>query len=233
MKKIASILTAVILISLIWFIWHNQKEKQNPVIIALGDSLTNGVGDENGEGYLDLIEKQLDKNSNKNVSIWNYGIPGQETDGVLKQLEDERLNTKLDKADYFIVFIGTNDLINSNGGDLHPLHEQRIDKAKPEFKRNLTKILHTLEKKNKDAPILVLGLYNPFPAGNDIEKQIVDWDRTIKNTIEDDKRIVYIPTNDLFKHKEKQRYFSDELHPNENGYKLIANRILERYGFNM
>jgi lysophospholipase L1-like esterase len=43
--------------------------------------------------------------------------------------------------------------------------------------------------------------------------------------------MLFIPINDLFKDKKKTKYFSDKLHPNEKGYQLIANRVLESYDF--
>jgi lysophospholipase L1-like esterase len=229
MKKFTIVLAAFIIVSLIWFVYHSKSKKDEPLIMAMGDSLTNGYGDKNGEGYVDKLKQKL--SCKKNIRIWNYGIVGQETDGVLKQLNDVRLKTKLDKADYFIVFIGTNDLINSNGGDLNPVHDRRITEGRQEFKKNYHKIVKTLATENNKAPILVIGLYNPYPNDRRIERHIKAYDQVIKETIKDDKRFIYIPTNDLFKDKDKSIYFSDALHPNEKGYQLITDRILQKYHF--
>lgn len=233
MKKLSILLIAFIIISTVWFSIYSKSKSDDPIIMAFGDSLTYGYGDKNEEGYVTGLERELnDSGSNDKFTIWNYGIVGQETDGVLKQLNDVRILSKLDQADYFIVFIGTNDLINSNGGDLRPVNDKKIKQAKSEYKKNLEEILAILEKESKDAPILVLGLYNPYQNQEQVEKHIDEWDRLIVDTVRNDDRITFVPTNDLFKNKEKKKYFSDQLHPNERGYKLITERILDRYSFN-
>ncbi|RFU60065.1 hypothetical protein D0463_18810 [Bacillus sp. V59.32b] len=232
-KKLSIVLIAFIIISTVWFSVYSKSKSDDPIIMAFGDSLTHGYGDKNGEGYVDGLESELnDPGSDDKFRIWNYGIVGQETDGVLKQLDDVRIKSKLDEADYFIVFIGTNDLINSNGGNLTQVNDKKIKEAKTEYKKHLEEILDILEKKNKDAPILVLGLYNPYQNREQIEKHIDEWDQLIIDTVKSDEQVTFIPTNDLFKDKEKKAYFSDQLHPNERGYKLITERILDRYQFN-
>ncbi|PLT34433.1 GDSL-type esterase/lipase family protein [Bacillus sp. V5-8f] len=232
MKKLSIVLIIFIVISVVWFSFQSQAKKNDPIIMALGDSLTFGYGDKNGEGYVDGLENALNEPSSKEkFRVWNYGITGQETEGVLKQLSDARIKSKLDKADYFIVFIGTNDLINSNGGDLKKINHERLSAEKDGYIKNVKTILDQLKKGNKEAPILVLGLYNPIPEDRQIEKHIDDWDREIQDIVKKEKRAVFIPTNDLFKNKDKKTYFSDALHPNEKGYQLITERILERYHF--
>lgn len=232
MKKLSIGLIIFTVLAMVWFTFYSNSKKNDPVIMAFGDSLTYGYGDKKGEGYVDGLEKALnDTDSNKKFRIWNYGIVGQETDGVLKQLADIRIKSKLKEADNFIVFIGTNDLINSNGGDLKQINDKKINQAKPEYKRNLTKILSILQKENRGAQVLVLGLYNPSPKQMEIEKHIDEWDQLILDTVENEQRVTFIPTNDLFKNKDEKTYFSDELHPNEKGYRLITKRILERYKF--
>ncbi|WP_187445057.1 hypothetical protein [Rossellomorea vietnamensis] len=47
-----------------------------------------------------------------------------------------------------IVFIGTNDLINSNGGEMDNLQEEKIRDGKEDYQQNLTSILDTLRRKS-------------------------------------------------------------------------------------
>jgi lysophospholipase L1-like esterase len=232
MKKLSIGIMILLIIAMVWVSFHLKNKSNDHIVMVFGDSLTYGYGDKNGEGYVDGLEKALNhSDSKKRFRIWNYGIVGQETDGVLKQLDDIRIESRLDQADYFIVFIGTNDLINSNGGDLKQINDKKINQAKSEYERHLNEILTVLEKKNTKAPILVIGLYNPFKNEEQIEKHINDWNQLMIHAAMDDQRITYIPTNDLFKNIEKKKYFSDSLHPNEQGYTLITRRILERCSF--
>ncbi|MFC4075361.1 GDSL-type esterase/lipase family protein [Salinithrix halophila] len=87
--------------------WGSDKR-----MVALGDSLTYGYGDRLGNGYVDSLEERLNEKYEKTFTIKNYGIRGQETDGVLKQLAHWNIQQEVKKADTVILFIGTNDLIN-------------------------------------------------------------------------------------------------------------------------
>jgi lysophospholipase L1-like esterase len=228
MKVMAWGLLLLSILCLIWQVHFFNKGKNERVLMAFGDSLTYGYGDREEEGYVGRLEDKVNStNSKENIHVWNYGVYGQETDGVLKQLDDLKIRTKLKEAESMIVFIGTNDLLNSNGGDLSPLHVNNIRKEKPVYIQHLHQILSILRKENKQAPILVLGLYNPYPANHSIEKQIDDWNHSILAETNKHTKMKYVPTNDCFKHIEKSKYFSDSLHPDKKGYDLITKKILE------
>jgi lysophospholipase L1-like esterase len=234
-KKTAFILFIIILISILaaFSIYDNSSEKKqgDKQVVAFGDSLTYGFGDEKGSGYIDTLDKKLNEQNKEDFDFTNEAIYGLESSGILTQLSDIRVSSKLDEADYFILFIGTNDLINSNGGNLKNLKTGEIEKGQEIYVQNLKAIIDILKKNNEEAPILVLGLYNPYPDSGKIETIIDGWNKEIINVIDDEKRITYIPTNDLFKGKDKKGYFSDSLHLNDKGYKLVAERILEKYNF--
>lgn len=91
--------------------WFGPKEER---IVALGDSLTYGIGDDSGQGYVENLKQWFETNG-EDVKVDNYGIPDQQTDGMLTQMNDPEVLKSLQKADYILLFIGTNDLIESNG----------------------------------------------------------------------------------------------------------------------
>lgn len=231
MKKIVGLFFIVLVICLVAYAFQAVDAKNDQRVMAFGDSLTYGKGDKEGEGYIDDLKHKTNDSDSEKVQFWNYGIKGQETDGVIKQLEDLEINTKLDKADTFIVYIGINDLINSNGGNLKKINDQKINDEKKEYVQHLDKILSELLKKNNKADILVIGLYNPNKDDLKLENHISDYNHSIQKMVDKDSRLKYIPTNDLFENKDKKAYFSDEIHPNEEGYQLITNRILDKYDF--
>lgn len=221
----------VILAALSIFDKRPEHKPEDKKVIAFGDSLTYGFGDESGSGYIDTLDKKLNDQNKGAFDFTNEAVYGLESSGVLKQLSDIRVSSELDKADYFIVFIGTNDLINSNGGNLKNPDQERINRGKEVYLQNLEATVSILKENNEDAPILLLGLYNPYPKSEEIEAILDEWNRDIIETTQDEQRITYIPTNDLFKGKVKKDYFSDTLHLNDKGYNLVADRILEKYDF--
>jgi lysophospholipase L1-like esterase len=234
-KKTAFVLLAIVLITILgaFSLYDRSPEKKqgDKRVVAFGDSLTYGAGDEKGSGYIDTLDKRLNQQNKEDFKFTNEAIYGLESSGILKQLSDIRVSSKLDDADYFILFIGTNDLLNSNGGDFKNPDHEAIEKGQEIYIRNLKAIINILKENNGDAPILLLGLYNPYPGSGEIEMIIDDWNKEINQVIQDE-NITYIQTNDLFKGKDKKDYFSDSLHLNDKGYKLIATRILEKYDFN-
>lgn len=223
----------IILIAAITIMTNQEKEaavNQHKEMVALGDSLTHGVGDQSGGGYADNLQKVLTDNQHDTVTVHNYGIPGQQTDGLLEQVKDSEVRERINKADYLILFIGTNDLIKHNGGDLTQINEDHIQQGKEDYSKNLEEILSIIREENADVPVLFLGLFNPYPDNEEIEQVVINWNETSQNIIGDDDRIKFISTNDLFKEK-STKYFSDALHPNKHGYDLITKKIIKEYDF--
>jgi lysophospholipase L1-like esterase len=237
MRKAIYLLAGVLILGLavylsVTFFGEEKKADSGKMIVAFGDSLTYGFGDETKEGYIGRLQSKISRaNPDKTYEIKNYGVYGYKSSDVLKQMLKPKVAQDLKEADMFIVYIGTNDLLKSNGGDLYPLHHENLVEAKDVYEDKLNGILETMETANNDAPIILLGLYNPYPDGDKIEKYIDHWNESIQKTAEQDENITYISTNELFKGKNKKQYFSDSLHPNGKGYELIADKILNEYSF--
>ncbi len=239
MKKTIIYAAALIVVALIGAGFYNgyqdnkettDSDQSSKTMVTLGDSLTYGVGDKSGEGYVENLEKLIQEEKGANVKVKNYGIPGQESDGVVKQVKLTNIQNDIRNADYIILFIGTNDLIQSNGGDLKGINEEKIKEGAVEYEENIQEILNTIRQENKDAPILFLGLYNSYPDSAEHENIIVEWNANSQEIVDEYERIKFISTNDLFKEKSKE-YFSDSLHPNEKGYDLMTKKIVNEYDF--
>ncbi|MCG1022902.1 GDSL-type esterase/lipase family protein [Sutcliffiella horikoshii] len=239
MKKTIIYAAALMVVALIGAGFYNgyqdnkettDSDQSSKTMVTLGDSLTYGVGDKSGEGYVENLEKLIQEEKGANVTVKNYGIPGQESDGVVKQVKLTNIQKDIRTADYIILFIGTNDLIQSNGGDLKGINEEKIKEGAVVYEKNIQEILKNIRHENQDAPILFLGLYNSYPDSADHENIIVEWNANSQEVVDEYKRIKFISTNDLFKEKSKE-YFSDSLHPNEKGYELITKKIVNEYDF--
>lgn len=232
-KVIITTFAAAVLIAVAWVFLLNHDDNKAAAgeeLVALGDSLTYGIGDQTGQGYTDNLEEVLNEKKEEPLTVYNYGIPGQQTDGLLQQLRETDVKKTLSHAEYFTVFIGTNDLIKSNGGDLNPLYDDRIQWGEADYRNNLHRILSIIQKENPDAPVLFLGLYNPYPDSKEIEAVITDWNKLSQDVVSQYPNVKFIATDGLLKEKSKD-YFSDELHPNRKGYELITKKIIEEYDF--
>ena len=86
----------------------NSAEQQAPLtILALGDSLTEGLGVDNNANYPAQLEARLQELGYKDVKVINSGLSGETSTGLVNRL-DWVLQTK---PDITILTIGANDAI--------------------------------------------------------------------------------------------------------------------------
>jgi lysophospholipase L1-like esterase len=223
--------TILILLGTYTGIRGSSASTKEITLVALGDSITYGVGDPEKKGYIEGLKMKLEEKQNSPVQVSNFAIPRYSTDKVIEQLQDKKINKQIKMANYIILYIGTNDFRKSANHQFYPLDVKKINEGKVKFKTNLYKILEHLRIENSAAPIFVLGLYQPYveyPNQQKILKTIENWNDEIDNVAVDFEKTYYVPTLDLFQNKPKSTYFSDSLHPNPAGYQLIADRVSEK-----
>lgn len=205
--------------------------KKDLQIVAIGDSLTQGVGDanENG-GYVGIIENTLEEN-NKNTDIENYGKRGNRSDQLLKRLDKPEIATSIDEADIILVTIGANDIIKIVKENFSDLKYEQFVEAQVKYKERLRKIVDNMLENNEDAEIFLLGFYNPFENFfSKIEELgliVENWNNTGKSIADEYEQVEFIPTIDLFRNAEEDVFYKDNFHPNNRGYQLMAERVIE------
>jgi lysophospholipase L1-like esterase len=200
-------------------------------LTALGDSITYGTGDPSKKGYIERFRVEFEENKRIPVQVSNFAIPRYTTENILRQMQDRIIQMQIKKADYIILYIGTNDFRKSAGYKFNHLNVKKINDGELKFSVNLLQILQKIRTENPDAPIILLGLYHPYVEyqnQQDILQLIEQWNDEIVDVIGDFDQTYFVPTLDLFKNKPKNIYFSDTLHPNPAGYQLIADRLLEK-----
>ncbi|OGX60741.1 MAG: hypothetical protein A2189_05530 [Paenibacillus sp. RIFOXYA1_FULL_44_5] len=198
-------------------------------MVALGDSLSKGTGDDTGRGYVGDLREMIASTSGKpTYIIGNLAINGYTSSQLLHDLETNKgLVNTLGKADLITVTIGGNDLFHL-GEDV--VDASVINKRMPTALQNVKQILTEIRKMNQHAVILYVGLYNPFqdlPNSSQIALAIEKWNDSIFNTVSQNPHMVFIPTYDLFSFQFMQFLYSDHFHPNQEGYNRIAARILQ------
>lgn len=217
-------------------------------LLAVGDSLTKGVGDstKNG-GYVSLVANQLRETPGvEDVTTKNYGITGERSDEILKRIQEQKeLQTDIEEADMIVLTAGGNDLIETFKKEKLNINEESFVKPEEKYKENLSTILKTITKRNPEAQIYVFGLYNPyeavFPEITEMKTILLKWNEDTQKIAKENKA-TYLSLSAIFNGDEqsimsKKNYAAEEIdtstllyeadlfHPNDKGYQLIADEL--------
>ena len=223
--------------------------KNNIRFVAIGDSLTEGVGDETTSGgYVPLVASTLEEAFSINsIEIENYGVAGDRSTQILKRInEQQEIQDDIASAEIISVTVGGNDLMKVIQNNILGLSVEKFEKPGEKYQANLTKLLTTIRQLNSTAPIYVLGIYNPyyiyFPEITEMQTIIDQWNTRTQAVVEQEERMYFVPINDLIYQgiisdeeasevpdadtlnelRNNAIYEGDNFHPNYNGYQLIA-----------
>jgi lysophospholipase L1-like esterase len=202
----------------------NKKEL---TVVALGDSLTRGTGDETGKGYVGDVIDEMKKRTKQPVTLLNLGINGQRSDQLKKQVQQKEVQRQIQRADILLVTIGGNDLFRGGQG-LMDFQTTNVAAVEKKYLENLTFIFQQIRATNTNANVFFVGLYNPFinlKEGKEISKLIRRWNYDSAEISATFPKVVFVPTFDLFELKVNDYLYSDKFHPNTKGYRLIAERV--------
>ncbi|ESU30244.1 hypothetical protein G3A_23080 [Bacillus sp. 17376] len=202
-------------------------------IVAAGDSLTQGVGDStNTGGYIPYLAEQLENEKTiKNANFENFGVRGNRTAQLLKRLKNKNIQSSIEEADLIILTIGGNDLMKVVKENFSSLKINHFKTEQKLFTEQLQEIFFSIRNQNQEAPIVLVGLYNPFYNWfADVKEmnQIVDeWNGQSLTIVEQDGNSYFVDIHDIFLNNEENLLYTDYFHPNDRGYQLIADRIYE------
>jgi lysophospholipase L1-like esterase len=205
------------------------------LIVALGDSLTKGVGDKEGKGYVGYLKDKLETDKQK-VAVQNLGISGLESGELVKSVQNGGIQALIKEAKLITISIGGNDLTHSVGNvqtilQTGKIDEEKIRQATAEYTKNINEILKVVRAHNPEAPVLVVGLYNPFEGMFDdkgkLDQLLVEWNANVVQLVQAYPNVKVVPTFDIFQWN-NDRYLSlDHFHPNESGYQRMAERMAQ------
>ncbi|WP_142317187.1 SGNH/GDSL hydrolase family protein [Bacillus thuringiensis] len=207
-----------------------EKKKTGTLqIVSLGDSLTRGVGDKEGIGYVGRMKEDLQKDYKQKIALTNLAVSGAKMPDLLKQIESSGAQYSIKQADVIVLTIGGNDLFPG----WESLGKIDLETYRPDtetFQNEAKKIIEEIRKLNTDSPIFWLGLYNPFEDVEDLKGTsniVVDWNASLEKLALNDKNVYITPTFDLFQNRGKDLLYSDHFHPNEVGYTYMAERLVQ------
>ncbi|SDL90972.1 Lysophospholipase L1 [Bacillus sp. OK048] len=202
-------------------------------IISAGDSLTEGVGDSTKTGgYLPYLRTLLEEEKGiKEVDFYNYGVNGNRTTQLLKRLQQEEITDTLATADLVILTIGGNDIMKVVKDNISNLQLSVFEKEREVYIHNLYQIMNTIIRVNPDAYIVLVGVYNPFSQWfsdiKELDQIVADWNIASQSVVSNYSNAYYVGIEDLFRNPKESLLHTDNFHPNNKGYELIAERLNE------
>lgn len=203
------------------------EDKKGLNIVALGDSLTRGTGDETGKGYVGGLIDEIKGKTKRPVQLTNLGINGQRSDSLRKQVQEVEVGRQIKQADVVLVTIGGNDLFRG-GQALVNFETEDLAAIEKNYLDNLKFVFQQIRKNNSEANVFFIGLYNPFidlDEGKEMSEVVRLWNYNSAEVGAAFPKIVFVPTFDLFELKVNDYLYSDKFHPNSKGYRLIAERV--------
>ncbi|HEL0246422.1 TPA: SGNH/GDSL hydrolase family protein [Streptococcus equi subsp. zooepidemicus] len=227
----------------------NKKISLN--YIAIGDSLTEGVGDlTNQGGFVPLLSGDLGDYFNATVNTENYGVSGNTSQQILTRMtENKEITEQLKKANLMTLTVGGNDVLAVIRKNLANLKVSSFKKPARQYQERLRKILDLARKDNQDLPIFVLGIYNPFYLNfqelTEMQTVINDWNKKTQEVVDDYDHVYFVPINDLlYKGVDGKEgivqstgeqttivndalFSGDHFHPNNTGYQIMSDAVME------
>lgn len=178
----------------------NSAEQQAPLtILALGDSLTEGLGVDNDANYPAQLEARLKEMGYKDVKVINSGLSGETSTGLVNRL-DWVLQTK---PDITILTIGANDAIRG------------IDVATVEA--NIRTAVKRLQDGGSEVILGGMQIYDNLGADY-VESFAAIYPRVAK-----DMNVTLIPFFLDGVGGDAELNQADAIHPTKKGYTIIVN----------
>lgn len=185
-------------------ITESADTKEKIHYVAIGDSLTEGIGDDAKRGgFVPIVAGDLQEHYQlTSVEVENYGVAGERSDQILKRMKkQEKIQKNLKTADVITVTVGGNDLMKVIQDNLFGLSVKSFDKPRAKYQERITEMIMEIRELNKTAPVYVLGIYNPFylnfPEITDMQTIVDRWNEGTQEVVEANEFCHFIPINDL------------------------------------
>lgn len=190
-------------------------------VMAFGDSITFGAWDKEG-GWVERLKKYFfekeDKENGFEAQVFNLGIPGETSTGLLARLEGEIKARAGNQETWCLVMTGTNDLAILDGVQGTIIEE---------YGQNIEKIIEII--KHFGCKIIFLNL---LPIDEEIANDRMGYSKKRYNSdvkkynqelvkVCDKYRVKLVDINGVFMGTDWKKLFYDGLHPNSEGHKLI------------
>lgn len=229
--------------------------QEYPLYLALGDSIAFGVGAANpaAEGYVGLTHFDLSAEDGPypdRLDLVNLAEPGATSgdllapEGQLEKALDEIAGREEDsisgnEVELISIDVGGNDLLALANPDSpcladtgSPECRDAITKTLSDLQDNLAAILQQLREAAPAAGIFTINLYNPYSGTGDPREVLASVavqqvNGVINATAADPEYgAQLVPIFELFLGRGTQWIASDQIHPNDEGHRVIAEALV-------
>ena len=167
-----------------------RSEKNEKVTyVAIGDSLTQGVGDSSNQGgFVPVLSQALESDFNWQVTSRNYGIAGNTSNQILKRMQEKKdIQRDLKKAKLMTLTVGGNDVMHVVKDNITNLSVDTFNKPAVAYQKRLRQIVELARKDNKTLPIYIVGIYNPyylnFPDMTEMQTIVDNWNQSTEEVL--------------------------------------------------
>jgi len=239
---------------------NNEKDteikKESLHIVAIGDSLTEGIGDATkGGGYVPIVADLLEETDiYKEVTTSNYGKNGDRSDQVLKRFhENKSIQEDIASANIVVLTVGGNDIVQTLKKNFSTATEESFILPEKTYGVNLRALLADFKRLNPELEFYVFGIYNPyyvyFPEITEMQNIVEKWNKATQEIVNETDNATFISTVNLFNPTIKRDeiknlsmdeknpsgteitnpylYEKDLFHPNEAGYELMGEVLFQ------
>lgn len=186
---------------------HERVVKKHIKLVAIGDSLTYGQGDEDKNGgYVGIIKNKIEKKYHTRVTTANYGVSGDRSDQILARFNNQKkIREDIKHADVITMTVGGNDLMQTLEKEVTDSKEDEItaavNKAGQTYQQKLVRLLTVIRRENRHAPIFVVSIYNPvyayFANVTVISRSIAQWNKITEETVGQTDNAYFVDINHL------------------------------------
>lgn len=196
--------------------------------VALGDSLTVGVGANYHPGFVPRYQRMIEEQMKQRVFVQMYARPGATTGEILALMNNPQVKFDLSRATIITLSAGGNDFIQAAEKYLKSKEKKVLEEALHAARNNIAAIINHIRNLKADSKsaymIRVLDLYNPMPQVAIVDKWVRLFNRHIRKCCAQG-NIGVTNLYAAFKDSEERLLSADKIHPNQQGYQVIAEEL--------